>query len=136
MTQAVAPHDAASKELGEAWRKAYGQHTDPSAAWDHSIKAIEHILKPVVCPNKAKATLGSIVGDLCAQAHLWKLALPGKDGDFSVARLVSMLNLIWPNPDRHGDGTPTAVTLDQARAVVHVAVTVVQWGRAGVLTKR
>jgi hypothetical protein len=63
-----------------------GQDTDPSDAWDHSIKAIEHILKPVVCPTNAKATLGSIVVDLRAQARLWKLALPGKDGDFSVDR--------------------------------------------------
>ena len=38
--------------------------------------------------------------------------------------------------DRHGCGVPTAVTFDQAQAVVHLAVTVVQWGRVGVLKKR
>jgi hypothetical protein len=40
-----------------------------------------------------------------------------------------MLRLIWPNPDRHANPnhrrTPST---EEARAVVHVAVTVVQWG--------
>jgi hypothetical protein len=135
IAQAVAPHDAASDELAEAWRKAYGREPDPSDAWDHSIKTVEHILKPVVCPNNAVATLGKIVGDLRSQPQLWKLVLPGTNGDFSVSRLVAMLELIWPNPDRHGSGTPVVVTLEQAQAVVHLAVTVVQWGRAGVLQR-
>ena len=95
--------------LARSWARRGARPTDEtrtrSDAWDHSIKAIEHILKPVVCPSNAKVTLGDIVGDLRSQANLWKLALPGKDGDFSVNRLVSMLNLIWPNPDRHGCGS-------------------------------
>jgi hypothetical protein len=135
VAQAVAPHDAASDELAEAWRKAYGREPDPSDAWDHSIKAVEHILKPVVCSSNAVATLGKIVGDLRSQPQLWKLVLPGKPADFSVAPLVAMLDVIWPNPDRHGSGTPVMITLDQAHAVVHLAVTVVQWGRAGVLQR-
>lgn len=112
VAHAIAPHDAASEELAEAWRKAYGRESDPSDAWDHSIKAVEHILKPVVCPNNAVATLGKIVGDLRSQPQLWKLVLPGTNGDFSADRLVAMLELIWPNPDRHGGGAPTVVTLD------------------------
>lgn len=127
------PEDVVSKELRHAWSKAYGRGPDASDAWDHSIKAVEHVLKPVVCPNNAKATLGTIVGDLRSQPQLWKLELPGTNGDFSASRLVAMLELIWPNPDRHGGGTPTVVTLEQAQAVVHLAVTVVQWGRTGVL---
>jgi len=47
-----------------------------------------------------------------------------------------MLDLIWPNPDRHGGTHNRLVTLDEAHAVVLLAVTVVQWGRAGVLKKR
>jgi hypothetical protein len=135
VAQAIAPHDAASDELAEAWRKAYGREPDPSDAWDHSIKAVEHILKPVVCPNNSKATLGNVLGDLRSQPQLWKLALPGTNGDFSADRLVAMLELIWPNPDRHGGGTATVVTIEQSHAVVHLAVTIVQWVRAGVLQR-
>lgn len=61
--------------------------------------------------------------------------LPGGSGDFSVTRLVTMLELIWPNPDRHGGSTSTPVTLDQAQAVVHLAVTIVQWARSGDLQR-
>jgi hypothetical protein len=133
---AVTPHDAASKELKEAWRWVYELETHPSNAWHHSIKAVEHILKPIVCPNNTKATLGNIVGELRSSSQLWRLALPGPNADFNADRLVAMLELIWPNPDRHGGGTPTVITFEQAQAVVHLAVTVVQWGRAGVLIKK
>ncbi|MGH3696787.1 MAG: hypothetical protein ACRDRX_22860 [Pseudonocardiaceae bacterium] len=129
------PHDAASDELVEAWRKAYGREPDPSDAWDHSIKAVEHILKPVVCPSNAKATLSNVIGDLRSQPQRWKLVLPGTNSDFSANRLVLMLELIWPNPDRHGGGTPAVITLEQAQAVVHLAVTIVQWGRVQVLQR-
>lgn len=73
VAQELAPHDAASDELAEAWRQAYAREPNPSDAWDHSIKAVEHILKPVVCPNNAKATLSNVIGDLCSQPQLWKL---------------------------------------------------------------
>jgi len=53
VARAVAPHDAASQELAEAWRNAYSREPNPSDAW-----AVEHILKPVVCPRNLKATLG------------------------------------------------------------------------------
>lgn len=55
---------AASDELAEAWQAAYGREPNPSDAWDHSIKAVEHIIKPVICPNNTKATLSNVTGDL------------------------------------------------------------------------
>jgi hypothetical protein len=48
-----------------------------------------------------------------------------------------MLRLMWPNPDRHQDGTPRRKpTQHEAEAVIHTAVTIVQWARSGVLVKR
>jgi hypothetical protein len=48
-----------------------------------------------------------------------------------------MLRLLWPNPDRHGSPqnrrTPT---LQEAQAVVHLAVTIVQWGREGQIVRK
>jgi len=133
---ASSPNDVASAELGEAWTAAYARNPDASDAWDHSIKAVEAILIPIVTPNKAKATLGDVVGTLNSQGQLWKLALHGHDGSQSVAPLVAMLRLTWPNPDRHGGAGSRQPSLVEAQAVVHLAVTIVQWARSGVLAKR
>jgi hypothetical protein len=134
--QASSPSDVASAELGEAWTTAYGRNPNASDAWDHSIKAAEAVLIPIVTPTKAKATLGDVVGTLNSQGHLWRLALQGHDGSESVGPLVSMLRLMWPNPDRHGGQGSRVPSLDEAQAVVHLAVTIVQWARSGVLSKR
>jgi hypothetical protein len=90
-----------------------------------------------VVPNKTKATLGNVVGILDSQPEGFRLGVPGHDDSNSVAPLVSMLRLIWPNPDRHGTGTPSRVpVLPEAQAVVHLAVTIVQWVHDGVLVKK
>ena len=54
--------------------------------------------------------------------------------------LADMLDLVWKGQrDRHGDPDPHAplsVTQEQAEAAVQLAVTVVQWFTAGVVTTR
>jgi hypothetical protein len=133
---ASSPADVASAELQEAWSGAYGRNPDASDAWDHSIKAVEAVLIPVVTPNKAKANLGDVVGSLGSQGSLWKLVLHGHDDTQSVAPLVAMLRLMWPNPDRHGGGNSRKPALDEGQAVINLAVTIVQWARAGALSRR
>jgi hypothetical protein len=122
--------------MAEAWIAAYGRNPNASDAWDHSIKAVEAVLIPIVTPAKAKATLGDVVGSLGGQGSNWQLALHGHDNSRSVAPLVSMLRLMWPNPDRHGSENSRQPSLEEAQAVVHLAVTIVQWARAGALSKR
>lgn len=133
---ASSPKDVASSQLQEAWTAAYGRNPDASDAWDHSIKAVEAVLIPIVTPKKAKATLGDVVGSLDSQGSLWQLVLHGHDGSRDVAPLVTMLRLMWPNPDRHGGNPGRKPSLDEAQAVVSLAVTIVQWVRAGALSKR
>jgi hypothetical protein len=133
---ASSPNDVASAELGEAWTAAYARNPDASDAWDHSIKAVEAILIPIVIPKNAKATLADVIGTLNSQGLSWQLALQGQDRSASVAPLVSMLRLMWTNPDRHGSANSRKPSLVEAKAVVHLAVTVVQWARSGVLSKR
>ena len=133
---ASSPADVASAELQEAWTAAYGRNPDASDAWDHSIKAVEAVLIPVVTPKKAKANLGDVVGSLASQGSLWKLVLHGHDDTQSVAPLVAMLRLMWPDPDRHGSGDSRKPSLDEAQAVVNLAVPIVQWARAGALSRR
>jgi hypothetical protein len=133
----TSPRDVASDELEEAWSNTFRRHPDPSDAWDHAIKAIEAILIPIVVPNQAKPTLGHVVSHLDKQSQHWKLVLPGPNNDYSVQPLVAMLRLIWPNPDRHGSPQHRrAPTRQEAQAVVHLAVTIVQWGRDGQIVKR
>jgi hypothetical protein len=134
--ESSSPDDIASAELREAWSVAYGRNPDASDAWDHSIKAVEAILIPIVTPNNAKATLGIVIKTLNDQGDLWRLALHGHDRSESVAPLVSMLRLMWPNPDRHGGAGTRKPSLVEAQAVVQLAVTIVQWARSGVLSKK
>jgi hypothetical protein len=80
-----------------------------------------------------KPTLGKVLGQLRSQPHLWKLGVAGPNDDHSIEPLTGMLGLLWPNPDRHGNPAKRRTpTLEEARAVVHLAVTIVQWGRDGI----
>ena len=133
---ASSPSDVTSTELGEAWTAAYGRNPDASDAWDHSIKAVETMLIPIVIPTNPKATLGVVIKTLNDRGHLWQLALKGHDKSASVAPLVSMLRLMWPNPDRHGGRGSRQPSIVEAQAVVQLAVTIAQWARSGILSKR
>jgi len=93
-------------------------------------------LRPIVCPNHTKATLGNVLGDLRSQSHLWKLVLRGNARDYSVEPLVKMLDLIWTEPNRHGGAPEPAATLEEAQMVVNLAVAIVQWGRDGRIVRR
>lgn len=135
---AVSKADEISAELREAWSNAFGRNGDPSDAWDHAIKALEDMLIPVVVPNQSKPNLGHVVGQLRGQGEHWRLVVPGKDQDHSVAPLVGMLDAIYPNHDRHGGGmAPKRRPSErEARAVVTLAATIIQWDRDGWVVER
>jgi hypothetical protein len=135
--RATEPSDIASSELSEAWSNAYNREPDASDAWDHAIKAVESVLIPVVVPMMDKPTLGNVLGQLSSLPHLWKLGIPGPNDAYSIESLVSILRLIWPNPDRHGNPSKRrSPTLDEARSVVQLAVAIVQWARDGQIVKK
>jgi hypothetical protein len=54
----------------------------------------------------------------------------------SVEPLVKLLELLWVDPNRHGSSNPEApATIEEVRALVHLAVTIVQCGRDGLIVK-
>ena len=88
-------------------------------------------------PKKNKPNLGDVIGQLRGQPHLWKLGIRGQNRDNSVEPLVGMLTLLWPDPNRHGSPTPEPpASVEEARALVNLAVTIVQWARDGQIAKR
>lgn len=128
---ATRPTDVASAELTEAWLNIYGRDPDASDAWDHAIKAVEAILIPIVVPSQDKATLGHVIGMLDKQGDRFGFQIG--DGD-AIPELVTMLRLLWPNPDRHASAEQRRTPADQqARGVVHLAITIVQWAREGLI---
>jgi hypothetical protein len=138
--QATTPEHAASAELREAWTTAYGRHTNPSDAWDHAIKSVEAVL---VVPTQAGAHIGHVIRQLDRQAERWDTLIrfnqtkaPDNPPHNSMQALVGMLRLIYPNPDRHVGRDHPLPSIEETRAVVHLAVTIVQWGRDGQILRR
>ncbi|MEU6184092.1 hypothetical protein [Streptomyces coeruleorubidus] len=133
---ASAPADLASEELKQSWDRAFSRDPDASDAWDHAIKAVEAVLIPIVIPKQDKPQLGHVVGSFKSQGERWRFVLPGEDMSNSIQPVLAALNMLWPNPDRHANEGRRKPTLEEARAAVHLAVTVVQWARAGAIQLR
>jgi len=86
-------------------------------------------------PAEAKATLGQVLADLKDNPDARTVLLATSSTTLGqVESLEAMMRLIWPKPDRHAGGNKRAPTLDEAEAVVHLAVALVQWMRLRVVT--
>jgi hypothetical protein len=145
LAQALATKDTtASGLLARAWSKAYGHQPDPDGAYLDAVRAVETLACPLVLPTSSRATLSSVVKHLRDDGQRpdpskrrWELGLT-KLVDGSVEPLVEMFDRLWHGnlASRHGSLDYREVTLDEARAAVHLAVTCVQWLADGVLHPR
>jgi hypothetical protein len=142
LEMATDSEDTASDELAKAWSAAYGREPNASIAWKHALTAVEAVLLPIVVPGQDSPHIGHVLGQLVGQAKHWDILLrfnqttPINGPPFTpLQALVGMLRLIYPNPDRHAGPERREPTIEEARAVVHLAVTIVQWGLDGVIVR-
>lgn len=127
----------AGAKLTEAWHAAYGRTENPEQCWKASVAAVEAVLQPVVSPQNPSAGLGAIRGDIRAALHKWECDLPvwgderktwTDEKTASVEAFLSVLNRVTYEKGRHG-GDDRAAEMREARAVLMVAVTIVEWVR-------
>lgn len=128
---------SADDHLAAAWAAAYGRHPDPSRAYSEAIKAVEAAAHAVVQPHHAKATLGTMLGEIKNARHKFTVAIPTPGPD-PISPVEAMMRMLWEGQtSRHGGQTPTPPeTLDAARMAVHLAVPLVQWFAAGAVHRR
>jgi hypothetical protein len=129
---------SAAKQIRTAWRAIYKLDPEPETAYREAVKSVESAAHAVVQPNHSSATLGSIRGELRANAASWMLAIPGNDGSGDIAPLLAMIGLLWDGQEwRHGSQKPARdATPGEAEMAVHLAVTLVHWFSTGAIHKR
>jgi hypothetical protein len=118
-------NQSAGDHLATAWKAAYGLHPDATKAYSEAIKAVEAAAAPVVSPSNAKATLGTIIGDLKQAPDKWELAILDPDrAPREIGSLLGMLELLWQGQsDRHGGVAPTVpIPSEAAPMAVHLAL--------------
>ncbi len=129
---------SADKQIRAAWRALYQLEPEPETAYREAVKAVESAAHAVIQPNHGGATLGTMRGELRAQAAHWMLAIPGKDDTGDIKPLLAMIDLLWDGQEwRHGSHTPARdATLSEAEMAVHLAVTLVHWFVTGAIRRR
>lgn len=134
----ASPEDRCSELLHDAWRLAYGRQGDADGAWRAAFKAVEVLLHPIVEPANAKATLGGMRKMVSDHPERFSSPFPlgrRSSGEGNVEQFVKLLDLVAYEPGRHGGTDVAGPTLDAARCMVNLSVSICQMLRDGVLVK-
>ncbi|WP_327368677.1 hypothetical protein [Streptomyces sp. NBC_01217] len=137
-TVADAAAGSAAEHLATGWHAAYGLHPDPVRAYSEAIKAVECAAHAVIQPNHARATLGTMIGELKGPSRpKFHTVLSTPSTADPIKPVESMMCALWDGQtSRHGKQTPTVPeSLEAARAGVHLAATLVQWFASGSVTR-
>jgi hypothetical protein len=128
---------SAADHLATAWQAAYGLHPDPVRAYSEAIKAVESAAHAVIQPNHARATLGTMLGEIGNARAKFTAAISTPAGKDPIAPVEAMMRTLWDGQtSRHGKQTATVPeTLEAARAGVHLAATLVQWFASGAIVR-
>ena len=133
----LASPDRASCQLRKAWADAYGVKPRPSEAYSNAVVAVE--IAALSCiklesKNGTEATLSSIFSILEAKEPKWKLILRDNEKAPGAKSLAMMLRTLWRGHEsRHGRPDDVDASIEEARAAVMLAATLVQWFNTGVV---
>jgi len=135
----IARSGVAGFHLAQAWEALYGLASNASEAYRLAIVSVEDAAIPVVSPSNAKATLGSVIGQMQSQMN-WRLPMTREPSSITTRDvIIGMMKTLWEGQhDRHG-GQPSApgnVSIDEASVAVNLAVTLVAWFSAGLVREK
>jgi len=129
---ALAATDAASQKLQEAWLDAYGTNPRASVAYNHAVVAVEIAELSVIPTKLPEPTLANVFSILEADTPTWRLVFRDNDKAPGAKSLAVMLRTLWRGHEsRHGRPDYADATLEEARAAVILAATLVQWFTSG-----
>lgn len=122
--------------LYKSWQYAFGLEPRPPEAMDFAVKAVEPVVKPVVCPNHAERSLGNAVAYVRDQGN-WTHNLH-VDGDKAPPSetIHNTLQTPWAGQHyRHVDQNAVPPRFEQAQAHVQLAALLVGWFSSGVVRR-
>ena len=126
--------DVASLKLQEAWVDAYGVSPRASVAFSHAVVAVETAALSVIPTHTPDPTLANLFSILEADEPKWRLIFRDSPKAPGGKALAAMLRTLWRGHEsRHGRPDYADATLEEARAAVILAATLVQWFNSGVV---
>lgn len=106
--------------LADAWAAAFGVEPDPEIAYVKTVKAVEAAAVPLIQPDFARATLGTVIKRL-AERREWTLGFRHEDDKHDSGEVVeAMMRAIWVG--RGGQGDYAATSQSDAETAVLLAV--------------
>ncbi len=115
--------------LVDAWAAIATRDPNPNEGYDKSVKAVEAAAQPVVQPNHATATLGTILGEMRTNQARWTFVL----GDIDL--IIAMATRLWTSHIRHGTDVRTDHSLAEADAALHLAIPLVRFFAGGLISR-
>ncbi|MEB7447280.1 hypothetical protein [Arthrobacter koreensis] len=132
--EALSASDAASVKLQEAWMDAYGANPRASVAYHNAVVAVETAALSVIPAGGPEPTLANLFSILEADVPKWRLVFRDSEKAPGAKTLAAMLRTLWRgHASRHGRPEYTDASLEEARAAVILAATLVQWLTSGVV---
>ncbi|TSI12645.1 hypothetical protein [Brevibacterium aurantiacum] len=133
---ALSAQDSASIKLQEAWHDAYGVAPRASTAFFHAVVAVEIAALSVIDAGTDEPTMANLFSILESPKPKWQLVFRDNEKAPGGKTLAAMLRTLWRgHGSRHGSADYKDATLNEARAAVILAATLVQWFTSGVIVK-
>jgi len=100
------------------------------------VRAVESAARPVVTPNDLKATLGTLLGQLKAQGHLY-VTTGRSDANGGVGAVIAMMEMLWQQQtDRHGANPTVPATQERTEFLVPIAAALVHAFTSGAVRRK